>query len=572
MDPRGWGEIVFTIAITVALAVPLGAYLARVWQGQSTWLDPVLRPVEGALYWTFGVDPKKSQNWFAYALSMLMFSVASFVVLYLILRFQNLLPFNPQHFAGASPDLAFNTSISFITNTNWQSYTPESTLSAFSQMAGLTSHNFLSAAAGIAMAAAVSRAFAAHRAEGLGNFWVDLTRISLYVLLPLSIVIALALVALGVPQTLTGHVDMVGIEGAKQTNILFPTASQEAIKQLGTNGGGIFNANSAHPYENPSAVTNLIEEIEMNTLAYACAFAFGIVALAKRDSRALVAVMALFVLGCASIVYWAETQPAPALHAVHAVAQVNMEGKEVRFGAPSTATWVAYTTGASDGGVNATHDSLMPLAGGAAMFMIQLGETLPGGVGSGLYGIIVMAVIAVFVAGLMVGRTPEYLGKKIEAREVKFAMLSVLIPPLSILGFAGIACVIPWAHLDKALANSGPHGLSEILYAYTSATGNNGSAFAGLSANVPYWNATLGIAMYLGRFATVLPVLAMAGALAMKPKLEASGGTFPTDGPLFVGLLVGVLLIMGGLLYFPAQALGPIVEHFQVLQTVAGQH
>ena len=572
MDPQGWGEIVFTIAITVALAVPLGAYLARVWQGQSTWLDPVLRPVEGALYWSFGVDAKKSQNWFGYAISMLMFSVASFVVLYLILRFQDLLPFNPQGFKGTSPDLAFNTAISFITNTNWQSYTPEATLSAFSQMAGLTSHNFLSAAAGIAMAAAVSRAFAAHKAEGLGNFWVDLTRISLYVLLPLSIIIALALVALGVPQTLTGHVDMVGIEGAKQTNILFPTASQEAIKQLGTNGGGIFNANSAHPYENPNSVTNLIETVIMNMLGYACAFSFGFVALARRDLRALVAVMALFIFACAAIVYWGETQPAPAMHAVHASTLVNMEGKEVRFGAPSTATWTAFTTGASDGGVIAMHDSYMPLSGAAAMFMIQLGETLPGGVGSGLYGIIVMAVIAVFVAGLMVGRTPEYLGKKIEAREVKFAMLSVLIPPLSIHGFAALACVIPWAHLDKALTNSGPHGLSEILYGYTSATGNNGSAFAGLSANVPYWNATLGISMYLGRFATVLPVLAMAGALAMKPKLEASGGTFPTDGPLFVGLLVGVLLIMGGLLYFPAQALGPIVEHFQVLQTIAGQH
>jgi K+-transporting ATPase ATPase A chain len=505
-------------------------------------------------------------------MSVLWFSVASFVVLYLILRFQNLLPFNPQHFPGTSPDLAFNTSISFITNTNWQSYTPESTLSAFSQMAGLTSHNFLSAAAGIAMAAAVARAFAAHRAEGLGNFWVDLTRISLYVLLPIAFVVALVFVAQGEPQTLTGHVDAVGVEGGKQTIILYPTASQEAIKQLGTNGGGIFNANSAHPYENPTALTNLIEEIIMNTLSYACVFAFGIVALAKRDARALVAVMAIFVFVAASVVYWAETQPAPALHAVHAVAQVNMEGKEVRFGAPSTATWTAFTTGASDGGVIAMHDSYMPLAGAAAMFMIQLGEIAPGGVGSGLYGIIVMAVIAVFVAGLMVGRTPEYLGKKIEAREVKFAMLSVLIFPLSVLAFTALACVVPWAHLDKALTNSGPHGLSEILYAYTSATGNNGSAFAGLNANVPFWNSTLGLAMFFGRFAIVLPILAMAGALAMKPKLEASGGTFPTDGPLFVGLLIGVILIMASLLYFPAQALGPLVEHFQVLQTVASQH
>ena len=569
MDLRGWAEILFTLGVTVALAVPLGAYLARVWQGGRTWLDPVLGPVERVLYAAFGVDPKKSQTWLGYAMSVLAFSIASFVVLYLILRVQDLLPFNPQGFKGASPDLAFNTAVSFITNTNWQSYTPEQTLSAFSQMAGLTSHNFLSAAAGIAVAAAVTRAFAAHRAEGLGNFWVDLTRISLYVLLPISIVAALAFVALGEPQTLTGHVDMAAIEGAKQTNILYPTASQEAIKQLGTNGGGIFNANSAHPYENPNAVTNLLEEIEMNTLSYACVFAFGWVVAARRDARALVAVMAIFVLAASAVIYWAETQPAPALHAVHASAQVNMEGKEVRFGAPGSAVWTAFTTGASDGGVNATPDAMMPLAGGAAMFMIQLGEILPGGVGSGLYGMLVMAVVAVFVAGLMVGRTPEYLGKKIEAREVKFAVLAMLAMPLAILGFSGVAAVTPVAL--KALENSGPHGLSEILYAYTSASGNNGSAFAGISANAPYWNSTLGVAMYLGRFAIALPVLALAGALAAKPKLAASGGTFPTDGPLFVGLLIGVIIIIGGLLYFPAQALGPIVEHFMVAQAVAAQ-
>ncbi len=572
MDPRGWAEILFSIAITVAIAVPLGVYLARVWQGGSTWLDPVLAPVERGLYWTFGVDPERQQTWFAYAMSVVAFSIASFVMLYLILRFQSLLPFNPQRLAGASPDLSFNTAISFVTNTNWQSYTPESTLSTFSQMAGLTSHNFLSAAAGAAIAAAMARAFAAHRSDGLGNFWVDLTRISLYVLLPISIVVALVFVANGVPQTLAGHVDMVGLEGGKQVDILYPTASQEAIKQLGTNGGGVFNANSAHPYENPNALTNLIEEILMNTLAYACVFAFGIVAAAKRDARAIVAVMATFVFACAAIVYWAETQPAPALHAVHAVSQVNMEGKEVRFGAPSTASWVAFTTGASDGGVNAMHDSLTPLAGGAAMFMIQLGEMLPGGVGSGLYGMVVMALIAVFVAGLMVGRTPEYLGKKIEAREVKFAMLPLLIFPLSVLGFSALACVAPWAHLDKALGASGPHGLSEILYAYTSASGNNGSSFAGLNANAPYWNATLGVAMLLGRFAIAIPVLALAGAIAAKPKLPPTGGTFPTDGPLFVGLLAGVIIIVGGLLYFPAQALGPIVEHFQMLETIAAQH
>ncbi len=568
MNASGWGEILATIAITVALAIPLGAYMARIWQGERTWLDPVLKPVEGGLYWAFGVDPKRSQNWFAYAMSMLAFSVASFVVLYLILRFQDLLPFNPQGFKGNSPDLSFNTAVSFITNTNWQSYTPEQSMSAFSQMAGLTSHNFLSAAAGIAMAAAVTRAFAVSRGEGLGNFWVDLTRVSLYILLPLSIVIALTFVALGEPQTLTAHANAVGIEGGKQTIMLYPTASQEAIKQLGTNGGGIFNANSAHPFENPNSITNILEEIEMNVLGYACIFAFGIVALARKDARALATVMVAFILAASAVVYWSETQPAPAMHAVQASTQVNMEGKEVRFGAPSTAVWTAFTTGASDGGVNAMHDSYMPLGGGMAMFMIELGEELPGGVGSGLYGMVVMALLAVFVAGLMVGRTPEYLGKKIEAREIKFAMLASVTLPLSSLGLAAIAAVTPVAL--KALENSGPHGLTEILYAYASATGNNGSAFAGLSANVPFWNSTLGVAMLLGRFAYVLPLLAMAGSLAAKPKLQPTAGTLPTDGPLFVGLVIGVILIMGGLLYFPAQSLGPIVEHFQVLQAVAG--
>ncbi len=567
MDLRGWGEIVFTIGLTVALAFPLGLYLARVWQGQRTWLDPILKPVEAISYRAFGVDPNKSQGWVAYTMGVLVFSIASFVVLYLILRFQNLLPLNPQHFAGASPDLAFNTAISFVTNTNWQSYVPETTVSTFSQMAGLTSHNFLSAAAGIAIAAAIARAFAANRGEGLGNFWVDLTRISLYVLLPFSIVIALVFVALGEPQTLLANASATTVEGAKQTISLFPVASQEAIKQLGTNGGGLFNVNSAHPFENPNAITNLIEIVIMNVLSYACVIAFGRVAMARKDARALVAVMALFVFGAAAVVYAAETQPAPVLAAVHADASVNMEGKEVRFGAPSTAIWTAATTGASDGGVNAMHDSYMPLGGGMAMFMIQLGEILPGGVGSGLYGMMVMALIAVFVAGLMVGRTPEYLGKKIEAREIKFAMLAVLILPASILGFSALGAVLPIAL--KGLENSGPHGLSEILYAYSSATGNNGSAFAGLSANVPYWNTTLGIAMLLGRFAYIIPVMAMAGSIAAKPKLAHSGGTFPTDGPLFIGLLIGVILIMGGLQFFPALALGPIVEHFQVLAAVA---
>ncbi len=568
MDLPGWSEILFTIGLTVAIAFPLGFYLARVWKGESTWLDPVLRPVEGVLYKAFGVEREKSQNWFAYTISMLAFSIASFVVLYLILRFQDLLPLNPQGFKGLTPDLSFNTAISFVTNTNWQSYTPEQTVSTFSQMAGLTSHNFLSAAAGIAMAAAVARAFAANRGEGLGNFWVDLTRISLYVLLPVAIVVALVFVALGEPQTLSASAAAVGLEGGKQTIALYPTASQEAIKQFGTNGGGIFNANSAHPFENPNAITNLIEIVLMNTLSLACVVAFGRLVVARKEARALLVTMVILVTAGAAAIYWTETQPAPAMHAVHASTAVNMEGKEVRFGAPSTAVWAATTTGASDGGVNGMHDSFMPLGGAVTMFLIQLGEILPGGVGSGLYGMVVMALIAVFVAGLMVGRTPEYLGKKIEAREVKFAMLAVLILPLSILGFAAVAAVLPVAL--KSLANSGPHGLSEILYAYSSATGNNGSAFAGLSANTPFWNSTLGIAMLLGRFAYVVPVLAMAGSIAAKPKLEPSTGTLPTHGPLFISLLIGVILIMGGLQFFPAQALGPIVEHFQVLAAVAG--
>jgi K+-transporting ATPase ATPase A chain len=569
MNPRGWAEIALTIAVSLALAWPLGAYMARVWKGERTWLDPVLRPVERLVYGACGVKPEKGQSWLAYAMSFLAFSTASFLVLYLILRFQNLLPLNPQGFAGLSPDLSFNTAISFVSNTNWQSYVPEQTVSTFSQMAGLTSHNFLSAAAGISVAAALARAFAANRAENLGDFWVDLTRISLYILLPFSILLALAYIALGEPQSLLAHVAAHTVEGGKQVIALYPTASQEAIKQLGTNGGGIFNANSAHPFENPNAITNLMEIVSMNVLGYACVVAFGRIVLARRDARALVAVMAIFILGAAATIYATETQPAPALAAAHADTSVNMEGKEVRFGAPSTAIWASATTGASDGGVNGAHDSLMPLGGGMAMFMIQLGEIVPGGVGSGLYGMVVMALIAVFVAGLMVGRTPEYLGKKVEAREIKYAMLAVLVLPLAILGFSAVAAVLPVAL--KGLANTGPHGLSEILYAYTSATGNNGSAFGGLSANTPWWNATLGIAMLLGRFAYAIPVLAIAGSMALKPKLGATAGTFPTDGPLFVGLLIGVILIMGGLQYFPALALGPIVEHFQALHAVAAR-
>jgi K+-transporting ATPase ATPase A chain len=571
MTWQGWAEIAFTIGLTVAVGWPTGLYLARVWQGGRTWLDPVLRPVERGLYAVAGVDPEKGQGWLGYAGALLAFNAAGFLLLYLILRAQGALPLNPIRFAGMSPHLAFDTAMSFVTNTNWQSYAGESTLSNLAQMSGLTVQNFASAATGIAVAAALARAFAANRGSSLGNFWVDLTRVTLYLLLPACIVLALVLVALGVPQTLATHVDAVTLAGAKQTISVGPVASQEIIKQLGTNGGGFFNTNSAHPFENPNALSNLIEEVAMNAVGFACVVAFGVVALARREARALLAVMVVLLAGAAAVIYASETHPTPALaspsaRAAHVIAAPNMEGKEVRFGAPSTAVWTAMTTGASDGGVNGMIESFTPLGGGMALFMIKLGEILPGGVGSGLYGIVVMAIIAVFIAGLMVGRTPEYLGKKIEAREVKFAVLATLILPAAILGFAAAAAVLPAAL--KSVSASGPHGLTEILYAYSSAVGNNGSAFAGLNAATPWWDTTLAIAMALGRFAYLVPVLAMAGALAAKPRLEPTAGTLPTHGAQFVGLVIGVILILGGLQYFPPLALGPIVEHFQMLRAL----
>jgi K+-transporting ATPase ATPase A chain len=568
MDWRGWTEIVLTIALTVAVGWPLGIFMARVWQGERTWLDPVLKPVESGLYAAFGIDRSRGQSWLGYAGAFLAFSGVGFAMLYAILRLQGVLPLNPQGFDGVSPHLAFNTAVSFVTNTNWQSYGGETTLSHLSQMMGLTVQNFVSAGAGLAVAAAVARAFAADRGETLGNFWVDLTRVVLYVLLPLSLVTALALVAAGVPQSLLANVTAKTLEGADQIIALFPVASQEAIKQWGTNGGGIFNVNSAHPFENPTPLTNLIEVVSLNALAFGTVIAFGRVAGARKEARALLAAMVILVgLGAAAI-YSSETlTPQPALTAA-GIADVpaNMEGKEVRFGAAASALWAAMTTGASNGSVNSMHASFMPLGGGMAMFLIQLGEILPGGVGSGLYGMVVMALLAVFVAGLMVGRTPEYLGKKVETREIKFAMLAVLILPFAILGFSAVAAVLPVAL--EGLLNKGPRGLAEILYAYSSAAGNNGSAYAGLTANAPWWNTTLGIAMLLGRFAYAIPVIAIAGAIAAKPKLAPTAGTLPSDSPLFVGLLIGIILILGGLQFFPALALGPIVEHFQVLAAI----
>ncbi|WP_332689889.1 potassium-transporting ATPase subunit KdpA [Bosea sp. (in: a-proteobacteria)] len=565
MDWRGWAEIVFTIALTVAVGWPLGIYMARVWAGERTPLDPVLKPVEAGLYAALGVDRKKGQGWLSYAGAVLAFSAAGFVLLYALLRLQGLLPLNPQGFDGLSPHLAFNTAVSFVTNTNWQSYGGETTMSSLSQMLGLTVQNFVSGAVGLAVAAAVARAFAADRGETLGNFWVDLTRSTLYVLLPVSIVTALALVAAGVPQSLLANVTAKTLEGADQIIALFPVASQEAIKQWGTNGGGLFNVNSAHPLENPTPLTNLIEVVSLNAIAFATVIAFGRVAGARKEARALIAAMVILLSLGAAAIYAAETlTPQPAMVAAGITdAPANMEGKEVRFGAAASAVWAAQTTGTANGSVNSMHGSYMPLGGGVAMFLMQLGEIVPGGAGSGLYGMVVMALLAVFVAGLMVGRTPEYLGKKVEAREIKFAMLAVLILPLSILGFSAIAAVLPVAL--EGLLNKGPRGLTEILYAYSSATGNNGSAYAGLTANAPWWNTTLGIAMLLGRFAYMVPVIALAGAIAAKPKLKPTAGTLPSDSPLFVGLLIGIILILGGLQFFPALALGPIVEHFQVL-------
>jgi len=560
----GWLQIVLMFVTVLLIVKPLGIYMARVFEGKPTFLSPVLASVERLFYASSGIDPKREQGWLAYTTSMLMFSIAGFVSLYLILRFQNLLPFNPQEFPGVAPDLAFNTAVSFLTNTNWQSYSGETTMSNFSQMAGLAVHNFLSAATGIALALAVTRAFARSSAGTLGNFWVDMTRATLYVLLPISIVLAVVFVGLGLPQTLDGSVVATTLEGAQQKIALGPIASQEAIKQLGTNGGGFFNANAAHPFENPNAISNFFNISAMLSVTAALVYTFGEIVGNRRQGWAIIAAIGVFLVVGVGVVYWAETSGNPILSSLGVDPSFgNMEGKEVRFGQALTALYATVTTGISDGGVNGVHSSLTALGGLVPLFLIQLGEILPGGVGSGLYGMIVFCVLSVFVAGLMVGRTPEFLGKKVEAREMKFAMLAVLILPFAILGFTAISALLPFAL--SSILNPGPHGLTEILYAYSSAAGNNGSAFAGLSANTPWYNTTLAIAMLLGRFAYVVPVMAIAGSIAAKTRVPASTGTFPTDRPLFVGLLVGVILILGGLQFFPALALGPIVEHFLML-------
>jgi K+-transporting ATPase ATPase A chain len=569
MNWQGWAEIALTLGLALALGWPLGIFMSRVWNREKTWLDPVFAPVERGFYALCGIDPGKSQGWLGYAGSLLAFNLAGFLLLYAILRLQGVLPLDPQGFSGVTPDLAFNTAMSFVTNTNWQSYGGETTMSHFSQMVGLTTQNFVSAATGATVAAALARAFAGNRLTGLGNFWADLTRTTLYVLLPLATVLAIALIGMGVVQSFSASVTATTIEGANQTISVAPAASQLAIKQLGINGGGIFNTNSAHPFENPNPLSNFVTAVAINVLGWAAFFAFGRTALAGRNVTALaIAAMVILAAGAATI-YVSEAQPAPALVAAGVDNPVYMEGKETRFGIAGTAAWAAQTTGASNGSVNGMHDSFSPLGGGMAMLLMMLGEILPGGVGSGIAIMVVMAVLSVFVAGLMVGRTPEYLGKKIEAREIQFAMVALLIVPLSTLGWA--ALTVAWPGALASLFNPGTHGLSELLYAFTSATANNGSAFGGISANVPWWNTTLGLAMYMGRFVPIVAVLAIAGSLAAKPKLTPSAGTLPTHGTLFVGLLIGIIIILGALQYFPALALGPIVEHFQVLDVLAGK-
>ena len=560
----GWAQIALVLVLVLGCAMPLSRFIAQVYAGERNFLSPVFGPVERGFYRLAGVDPAREQDWFGYTLAMLAFSIAGFLVLYGVQRLQGVLPLNPRSFDGVPADLAFNTSISFITNTNWQNYAGETTMSHLTQMLGLTVHNFVSAATGLAMAFALVRGFARSSATTVGNFWADMTRVTLYIMLPISIIGALALIVCGVPQTLAGVLDATTLEGAKQTISIGPVASQEIIKELGTNGGGFFNANSAHPFENPNAWSNMIEIGAILVIPIASVLAFGRVVGDVRQGWAILAAMAVFLLGGLAVAYWAETSGNPLLATLGVDPSAgNLEGKEVRFGQAMTTFFTTATSGTSTGAVNSMFDSMTPLGGIVPMFNLLAGCIWPGGVGAGLYGFLVVAIIAVFVAGLMVGRTPEYLGKKIETREMKLAMLAVLIYPLTVLGFTGASVLLKTA-LDS-LNNSGPHGLSEIIYLFASSNANNGSAFAGINGNTLWFNTTGGLTMLLGRFAYVVPVLAMAGSLAAKRKVPASAGTFPTDGPLFVGLLVGVIVILYLLQYFPALSLAPIVEHFLML-------
>ena len=553
----GWTQILLFCAIVVALTPLLGGYMTRVFRGERTILTPVLRPVELLLYRAAAIEEKQEQGWLAYTVAMLLFHIGGFLILYALMRLQAGLPFNPAEQSAVAPDLTFNTAISFITNTNWQNYGGESTMSYLVQMLGLTHQNFLSAATGIVLAVALIRGFTRASARTIGNFWVDITRCTLYVLLPICVVAALFLVWQGMPQTLGPYVEATTFEGAKQTIAVGPVASQVAIKMLGTNGGGFFNANAAHPFENPTALSNFVQIVLIFALGAALTNVFGRMVGNQRQGWAILAAMGVLFLAGVLVTYWAEAAGTHTLEAL-GLSGGNMEGKEVRFGIVASALFAVVTTAASCGAVNAMHDSFTALGGMIPLINMQLGEIIVGGVGAGLYGMLLFVVLTVFVAGLMVGRTPEYVGKKVEAKEVKMAMLAILILPLMILGWTAVAVVNPPA--VASMANAGPHGFSEVLYAYSSQTGNNGSAFAGLTGNTFFYNLTGAIAMFVGRFWMIIPTMTIAGSLAAKKSVPPSLGTFPTTGALFVGLLVGVILIMGGLTFFPALALGPIVE------------
>jgi potassium-transporting ATPase potassium-binding subunit len=562
MTAIGWLQAVVFFLIVLAMTKPIGLYMARVFQGERTWLSPVLRPIETLIYRLGGVRENEEMTWYAYALSMLAFSVIGLLYLYVLLRTQKWLPLNPQHFDNMAPDLAWNTAISFVTNTNWQFYSGESAMSYLSQMAGLAWHNFVSAAVGIAIAVAVVRGVVRTTAKTLGNFWVDLVRCSLYVLLPASIVIGLFLVWQGVPQNFHAYQDVKSLEGFSQSITGGPMASQEVIKELGTNGGGFVNANSASPNENPTPLTNLVEMILIFMLGAGLTYMYGKMAKDTRQGWAIFSAMTIvFFVGFATA-YWAEAAGNPLVHQL-GVLGGNMEGKECRFGVGASALFATVTTDTSCGAVNSWHDSFMPLGGLVPLVNMQLGEIIFGGVGSGLYGMIVFVVLTVFIAGLMVGRTPEFLGKKIERREVQFAILAALVTPVLCLVPTAIAAVVP-AGL-ATLNNAGPHGFSEILYAFTSTNANNGSAFGGLGPNL-FYNLTTGVNMMFGRFAVAIPVLALAGALAGKKAIPEGPGTFTTHSPIFVALLIGVIVIVGALTFLPADGLGPIVEHMLLLQ------
>jgi K+-transporting ATPase ATPase A chain len=558
MTVIGWIQILIYCAIVIALVKPLGWYMTRVFSGEATFLSPILRPVEIGLYRVGGVDETREQHWLTYVVSMLLFHVGGFLILYVLLRVQGLLPFNPAGMSAVPEDLSFNTAVSFITNTNWQNYGGESTLSYLTQMLGLTHQNFLSAATGIALAVALIRGFTRHSASTVGNFWVDVTRCTLYVLIPICVPYALFLVWQGMPQTLGPYITATTLEGVKQTIAAGPVASQIAIKMLGTNGGGFFNANAAHPFENPTALSNLVQMVSIFAIGAALTNVFGRMVGNQRQGWAIFSVMGILFIAGVTVCYWAEANGTTMMHALGLIGG-NMEGKEVRFGILASSLFAVITTDASCGAVNAMHDSFTALGGMVPLINIQLGEIIIGGVGAGMYGMLLFVIISIFVAGLMVGRTPEYVGKKIEAKEVKMAMLAILVLPLMYLGWTAVAMLVPSA--VASMGNAGPHGFTEVLYAYTSSTGNNGSAFAGLNGNTLFYNITLAIAMLVGRFWMIIPAMAIAGSLAAKKSLPPSAGTFPTTGGLFIGLVVGVIVIVGGLTFFPALALGPLVEH-----------